>query len=134
MLWYCALVNGVDLRLAERHAGGGGGDAFRCAVLNCYCSETTLTGESWFHISTPLGIEPRSLMTGSKRVVHWTSETWCECIEVAGSPQGSPQQWTMSVVKPEGGPAANVKPGQQSCVRSSGIITLSARRPSNGLG
>jgi hypothetical protein len=40
------------------------------------CSETTLTGESWFHISIPLGIEPRSLMTGSKRVVHWTSETW----------------------------------------------------------
>jgi hypothetical protein len=49
-----------------------------------------LTGESRFHISTPLGIEPRSLMTGSKQVVHWTSETWCECIEIAGSPQGSP--------------------------------------------
>jgi hypothetical protein len=26
-------------------------------------------------------------MTGSKRVVHWTSETWCECSEIAGSPQ-----------------------------------------------
>jgi hypothetical protein len=39
------------------------------------CSETTLTGESWFHMSTPLGIKPGSLMTGSKRVVHWTSET-----------------------------------------------------------
>jgi hypothetical protein len=23
-------------------------------------------------------------------VVHWTSETWCECSEIAGSPQGSP--------------------------------------------
>jgi hypothetical protein len=34
----------------------------------------------------PLGIEPGSLMTGSKRVVHWTSETWCECSEIAGSP------------------------------------------------
>jgi hypothetical protein len=29
------------------------------------CSEPTLTGESWFHKSTPLGIEPGSLMTGS---------------------------------------------------------------------
>ncbi len=30
------------------------------------CSETLLTGESRFHISTSLGIEPRSLITGSK--------------------------------------------------------------------
>jgi hypothetical protein len=30
----------------------------------------------------------------------------------------------MSIVKPEGGPAASMKPGQDSCVRSSGIITL----------
>ncbi len=28
-------------------------------------------------------------MTGSKRVAHWTSETWCEWSEIAGSPQGS---------------------------------------------
>jgi hypothetical protein len=49
-----------------------------------------LTGESWFHRNTPLGIESRSLMTGSKRVVHWTSETWCECREIGGSPQCSP--------------------------------------------
>ncbi len=49
------------------------------------CSETTLTGESQFHISTPLGIEPGSLMTGSKRVDHWTSGTVCECSEIAGS-------------------------------------------------
>ncbi len=34
------------------------------------CSGTTLTGESRFHISTPWGFEPGSLMTGSKRVVH----------------------------------------------------------------
>jgi hypothetical protein len=39
------------------------------------CSETTLTGESLFHISTPLGIEPGSLIMGSKRVDHWTSGT-----------------------------------------------------------
>jgi hypothetical protein len=41
-----------------------------------YCSETTRTGESRFHISPPKGIEPRSLVTGSKGLVHWTSETW----------------------------------------------------------
>jgi hypothetical protein len=29
------------------------------------CSETMLTGESRFQISTPLGTEPGSLMTGS---------------------------------------------------------------------
>ncbi len=50
------------------------------------CSKTTLTGESQFHISTPLGFEPGSLMTGSKWVVHWTSETWWEWSEIAGSP------------------------------------------------
>jgi hypothetical protein len=49
------------------------------------CSETTLTGESWFHISTSLGIQPRSLMTGSKRVDHWTSGTVYECSKIAGS-------------------------------------------------
>ncbi len=45
-----------------------------------------------------------------------------------------PQQLTMSVVKPEGGPAASVKPGEKSCVRSSGIIALSTRQPSDGSG
>jgi hypothetical protein len=53
------------------------------------CSETTLTGESRFYISTPLGIEPGSLMMGSKRVEHWTSGTVCECSEITGSPQCS---------------------------------------------
>ncbi len=47
------------------------------------CSETTLTGESQFHISIPWRFEPGSLVTGSKQVDHWTSE-------IAGSPQGSP--------------------------------------------
>jgi hypothetical protein len=51
------------------------------------CSETMLTGESQFHINTPLGIEPGSLMTGSKWLTHWTSETVYECSEIAGSPQ-----------------------------------------------
>ncbi len=43
-----------------------------------------LTGESQFHISIPLGIEPGSLMMGSTRVDHWTSGTVYECIEIAG--------------------------------------------------
>jgi hypothetical protein len=55
-----------------------------------HCSETMLTGESQFHISTPLGIEPRSLIKGSKRVDHWTSRTVYECSGIAGSPQGNP--------------------------------------------
>jgi hypothetical protein len=40
------------------------------------CSKTTLKGETRFHISIPLGIEPGSFMTWSKQVVYWTSETW----------------------------------------------------------
>jgi hypothetical protein len=108
--------------------------ALAVAANLVHCSETTLTGESWFHSSTPLGIEPGSLMTGSKWVDYWTIGTMYECSEIAGSPQGSPQQPNMSVVKSEGGPAASVKPGQKSCVRSSGIITLSARQPSDGSG
>ncbi len=94
-----------------------------------YCSKTTPTGESWFHIRTPRGIECGSLMTGRKQVDHWTSGTVYECSEIAGSPLGSPQQPTMSVGKPEGGPAVSMKPGQKSCVRSSGIITWSAGWP-----
>jgi hypothetical protein len=54
--------------------------------LGHQCSETTLTGESQFHKSTPLGIGPGSLMTGSKRVDHWTSGTVCECSDITGSP------------------------------------------------
>jgi hypothetical protein len=52
-------------------------------------SKTTLTGESLFHISTPLGIKPGSLMTGSKRVDHWTSGTVYECSEIVGSPHAT---------------------------------------------
>jgi hypothetical protein len=71
------------------------------------CSKTMLTGESRFHISPPRGFEPRSPVTGSKRVVHWASETWWEWSEIAGSPhthkmmtqlldwhETSTQQWT----------------------------------------
>ncbi len=74
-----------------------------------YCSETTLTGESWFYINTPLGIEPGCLMTGSKRLDHWTPGTVCECSEIAGSPQGSPPAAKYVVVKPEGRPVASMK-------------------------
>ncbi len=34
-------------------------------------------------------------MMGSKRVGHWTSETWFEHSEIASSSQGSPQQLTV---------------------------------------
>jgi hypothetical protein len=61
-------------------------------------------------------------------VNHWTSGTVCECSEIAESGQASPQQ---QVVKPEGGPAASVKPGQKNCVISSGIITMPRRWPSD---
>jgi hypothetical protein len=30
------------------------------------CSETTLTGESWFHISPPWGFEPVTLVAGKQ--------------------------------------------------------------------
>jgi hypothetical protein len=85
-----------------------------------------LTGESRFHLSTSLGIEPGSLMMGSQQVDHWTSQTVYNCIEITSSSQGSPLQLTMSVVKLEGGPIVSVKSGQKSYVRSSGIFTLSA--------
>jgi hypothetical protein len=49
----------------------------------------------------------------SQQVDHWTSGTVYECSEIAGSPQFYPL--TMLVVKPEGGPAASMKPGQKSC-------------------
>jgi hypothetical protein len=50
------------------------------------CSEATLTGESMFHRSTTPGDWTPSLMTGSKRVDHWTSGTVYECSEIADSP------------------------------------------------
>ncbi len=51
-----------------------------------YWIGTTLTEEFQFHLSTPLGIKPGSLMTGSKWVDHWISGTVYECSEIAGSP------------------------------------------------
>jgi hypothetical protein len=77
---------------------------------------TMLAGDSRFQICKySLEIEPGSLMTGSKRVDYWTCGTVYECSEIAGYPQGSPPAAEMSVVKPEGEPAASVKPGQKSC-------------------
>ncbi len=45
-----------------------------------------------------------------------------------------PQQPTLLVVKPEGRPAASVKPGQEGYVRSSGTVTLSGRGSSDSRG
>ncbi len=70
-------------------------------------------------------------MAGSKGLVHWTSETEVRFQALHRAP---PRQPTPLVVKPEGRPAASVKPGQESCVRASGIITLLARGPSEGSG
>ncbi len=33
-------------------------------------------------------------MAGNKQVVYWTSETWWEWSEIAGSPHGSPRLWS----------------------------------------
>jgi hypothetical protein len=70
-------------------------------------SKTTLTGESRFLTSTPVGIEPGSLMTGSKRVGHLTSGTvrWTQsncristklCYFLQGSPC-EPIEWPVSM-------------------------------------
>jgi hypothetical protein len=104
----------------------------RCFMKRGDCSETTLTGESRFHIRTPLRIEPGSLIIGIKRVGHWTSGTVCECSEIAGSPQGSPP--AADYVSCEAGrrTGSDSETGTRKLLRSSGIITLSARQPSDG--
>ncbi len=52
------------------------------------CSIATLTGESRFYISTPQGnLNLGPLWREANRLVHWTSETWWEWSEIAGSPQ-----------------------------------------------
>ncbi len=61
---------------------------FRTATLSMLlrmwsCSETMVTGESQFNISTPQEIWTRVPCVR-------TSETWWEWSEIAGSPQGSP--------------------------------------------
>jgi hypothetical protein len=103
-------------------------------LFKSLCSETMLTGESRFHTSTPLGIEPGSLMTGSKRVDQWTSGTVSECSEIAGSPQDSPPAAHYVGCGAGRRTCSEGETGKKSCVRSSGFITLSARRPSFGSG
>jgi hypothetical protein len=74
---------------------------FFLVYFSC-CSKAMLTGESRFHISTPLGIEPGSLMAGSKRLDHWTGETVYECSErLQALHRAPPKQPTISVVKPD---------------------------------
>ncbi len=77
-------------------------ESFLCIALSLlwlWCSETTLTGESRFYISTPLGIWTWVPCDGKQPVVHWTSETWWEWSEIVGCQQGFPLQPTLSVVK-----------------------------------
>ncbi len=97
-------------------------------------SKTTLTGESWFHIIPPWGLNSGPSWWEAKG---WPTGPMILCVNAVrlqALNRAPPQQPTVSVVKPEGGPEANMKPGQKSCVRSSGIITLSAWRPSDSLG
>jgi hypothetical protein len=76
-------------------------------------------------------------MTGSKWVDHWTSGTVYECSEIAaGSPQGSPaadyvgcEAGRRTCSERETG-TEEVKLGQKSCVRPSGII-VGANQHSN---
>jgi hypothetical protein len=105
------------------------------SVKASLCSETSLTGESRFQLSIPPeDLNLRPLWREANRLVHWTSETWWDSCEIAGSPQGSPPAADSVVVKTEGRPAVSVKPGQESCVRSSGTVTLLARGPSDSWG
>ncbi len=146
ILYFRARRN-ICLFIEERHFTIGGQVLLVCLVrlqtenfcLFLYkqmvtCSETTQTRESQFHISTPLGNKTRVPHDGKQMgspLDQWdmVSKQW-NCRLCTGLPPAA----TMSVVKLEGGPAVSVKPGQISCVRSSGTITLSARRPSDGSG
>jgi hypothetical protein len=74
-------------------------------------------------------------VTGSKQVAHGPVRHGENEVRLQAPHRAPPpQQPTPSVVKPEERPAASMKPGQESCVRSSGIITLLARGPSDGFG
>jgi hypothetical protein len=64
----CVRLSGIVTVRDEAHLRRGQND--QGSRWGHQCSETTLTGESRFHISTPLGIEPGSFMMGSKRVDH----------------------------------------------------------------
>jgi hypothetical protein len=66
----CLLVILSCTVCAVGHNPGGRNIPYQCGMVRGThyirrCSETMLTGESRFHISTPLGIEPRSQQTGS---------------------------------------------------------------------
>ncbi len=63
------------------------------------CSETTLTGESRFQISTPLGIEPRSLISGANWQTTGPVELCMNAVRLKALHRAPPQQPTMLVVK-----------------------------------
>jgi hypothetical protein len=78
----CVRSNWIITLLARRPSDGSGRGHNDQSRWGHQCSETTLTGESRFHLSTPLGIEPRSLMTGSE--TGGPLELFV-CSEIAGS-------------------------------------------------
>ncbi len=58
-----------NCRASSLEAGSGAEREFRkVKQLSLHCSETTLTGESRYHISPPRGFEPVTLVAGSKQV------------------------------------------------------------------
>jgi hypothetical protein len=110
-----------------------GGEKSTCACCSLYdgrgyyCSVARQRQqESRFHRSTPRGFEPGSLVQEANGYSTGPVRHGENGVRLQALHSAPPQQPTPSVVKLQGRPAASVKPGQKSCVRSSGIITLSA--------
>ncbi len=103
------------------------------ALLGWSCSKTSLTGESWFLISISWGLNPGPSWREAKGWPTGPVRLTVNVVRLQALHRAPPQQPTMSAVKPEGGPAASVKPGQMSYVRSCGIIRFSGQWPSEGL-
>jgi hypothetical protein len=68
-----------------------------------------LAGESRFPQVPPLGIEPGSVMAGSKQVDTGPVELCVNAMRLQALHRAPPQQPAMSVVKLKGGHAASVK-------------------------
>ncbi len=83
----CVRSSGIITLSAQGPSDGSGWSPPQTRPQKWSITSGSPTGESWFHISPPRGFMPRSLLTGSKGLVHWTSETWWEWSEIAGSPQ-----------------------------------------------
>jgi hypothetical protein len=83
------------------------------------------------HMYPPGDLNLWPLWWEANRLVHWTSETWWESCEIAGSPQGSPPAADSVGCEARRETCSERETGTGSCVRSSGTVTLSARGPSD---